>query len=177
MGVSSLHASMPINFAMNSKEALQSIKNVLSGGSINYHMLPHSLNRLGNSEAEIVGGNLSLIYSLLGTKTGMNSTHKILFLEDLDEYLYHIDRMMMSLKRAGKLEHLKGLIVGGMSDMNDNAIPFGKSAEDIILEHVSEYDYPVCFGFPAGHLADNRAIILGGKARLNVTQSKVSFTQ
>jgi len=177
MGVSSLHASMPINFPTNTPEALYSLKQAITGGENKYVWGPNSLNRNGEAEAEVVGGNLSMIYSILGTKTGMITTNKILFLEDLDEYLYHIDRMMMSLKRAGKLDHLAAIVVGGMSDMNDNDIPFGKTAKEIIAEHVSEYDYPVCFDFPAGHLPDNRAIVLGGKANLSVKHGGCSFRQ
>ena len=106
----------------------------------------------------------------------MRNDNKILFIEDLDEYLYHIDRMMMALKRAGMLTNLKALVVGGMSDMNDNTIPFGKTAEKIIADVVSEYDYPVCFGFPAGHLNDNRAIVFGAGAALEIGDN-VSFLQ
>ncbi len=99
-----------------------------------------------------------------------------MFLEDLDEYLYHIDRMMVSLKRAGKLSHLEGLIVGGMTDMKDNQVPFGKTAEQIILDAVKEYDYPVCFGFPAGHTDKNLALPFGRRAKLNVgTKVTLSF--
>ena len=101
---------------------------------------------------------------------------KILFLEDLDEYLYHIDRMMIGLKRAGLLEKLKGLIIGGMTDMNDNEVPFGKTAYQIIQEAVSAYNYPVCFGFPAGHFNDNRPLIMGAKVKLDVNdQAQITF--
>jgi muramoyltetrapeptide carboxypeptidase len=128
---------------------------------------------LGETEGILIGGNLSILYSITGTKSGMNTDRKILFLEDLDEYLYHIDRMMMNLKRSGKLQNLAGLIVGGFTDMHDNAIPFGKNAYEIILEHVSEFNYPVCFNFPAGHIADNRALVIGKKYHLQVTPQKV----
>jgi muramoyltetrapeptide carboxypeptidase len=177
MGMASLHASMPVNFQTNTEPALNSIRNALTGKGLSYEWGPNSLNRPGEAEAEVVGGNLSLIYSLLGTKTGMNTTHKILFLEDLDEYLYHIDRMMVSLKRAGKLDNLAGLIVGGMTDMNDNDVPYGKTAREIIAEHAAAYDYPVSFDFPAGHQPDNRAIVLGGKAKLSVKKAGCSFEQ
>ena len=100
---------------------------------------------MGNGQ--IIGGNLSILYSLIGTPSDIDTEGKILFIEDLDEYLYHIDRMMMSLKRSGKLVLLEGLIVGGMTKMNDNNIPFGKTAEQIILDTVSEYDFPICFNF------------------------------
>ena len=95
----------------------------------------------------------------------------------MDEYVYHIDRMMINLRRSGKLEKLKGLIIGGMSDMNDNAIPFGKSAEEIILEHCKDYNYPVAFNFPAGHIDDNRALIIGRCSKLNVENNSCSLDQ
>jgi muramoyltetrapeptide carboxypeptidase len=98
-----------------------------------------------------------------------------LVLEDLDEYLYHIDRMMMNMKYGGKLENLKGLIVGGMTDMNDNQIPFGKSAYEIIRDAVAEYDFPVCFNFPTGHIKNNYALIFGAQVELEVCKDKVIF--
>jgi muramoyltetrapeptide carboxypeptidase len=108
------------------------------------------------------------MYSLLGSVSDIDTNNKILFLEDLDEYLYHIDRMMQALKRAGKLEHLAGLIIGGMSDMKDNAIPFGLTAEEIIADTVKDFSYPVLFNFPAGHQDLNLPILLGGKISLKV---------
>jgi muramoyltetrapeptide carboxypeptidase len=134
------------------------------------------LSRKGTARAALVGGNLSLIYGLTGTPSDLVTDGKILFLEDLDEYLYHLDRMMLNLKRSGKLSRLAGLIVGGMTNMKDNHVPFGKTAEEIIAEAVGEYDYPVCFNFPAGHVADNRALILGRETLLNVG-NEVVFRQ
>ena len=125
-------------------------------------------NKPGIAKGELVGGNLSLLYSLSGTPFDIDTTGKILFIEDLDEYLYHIDRMMMQLKLSGKLKNLSGIIVGGMTDMKDNPIPFGKLTEDIILDAVKEYDYPVCFDFPAGHIDENLAIYFGREVELNV---------
>jgi len=122
-----------------------------------------------------VGGNLSVLYSLLGSKSAIKTAGKILFIEDLDEYLYHIDRMCMNLKRNGYFKNLKGLVVGGMTNMHDNEIPFGKTAEEIILDSVSEYDFPVVFNFPAGHLDDNQALILGRKIELNVSPEKTTL--
>jgi muramoyltetrapeptide carboxypeptidase len=113
---------------------------------------------------------------LLGSDSDIDTDGKILFMEDLDEYLYHIDRMIMNLKRNGKFENLKALIVGGMSDMNDNDIPFGKTAEQIILEHTKDYDFPICFGFPAGHINDNSAIVFGVKSLLEISAKKVRLT-
>ena len=177
LGIASLHATMPINFANNSNNSLQSLKNSLLGKSNRIECKSHVFNRLGKVDAEIVGGNLSILYSLLGSKSDIEPAGKILFIEDLDEYLYHIDRMMMNLKRNGKLAKLKGLIVGGMNDMNDNEIPFGKSVEEIILEQTKEYDYPICFGFSAGHINDNRCIKLGVQSILKITANGVSLSQ
>ena len=177
LGIASLHSTMPINFANNSNESLHSLKNSLLGKSNRIECKSHFFNRLGQVDAEIVGGNLSILYSLLGSNSDIDTEEKILFIEDLDEYLYHIDRMITNLKRNGKLAKLKGLIVGGMNDMNDNEIPFGKSVEEIILEHTKEYDYPICFSFPAGHINDNRCIKLGVKSVLKITKNGVSLFQ
>ena len=177
IGVESLHATMPINFATNTTDAISSLKNALFGKSLEYTFPAHPFNRNGSMQGEIVGGNLSILYSILGTKTILDTNKKILLLEDLDEYLYHIDRMMMALKRAGKLKNLAGLLVGGMTDMKDNAIPFGKTAEEIIQEHVAEYDFPVAYQFPSGHFEDNRAVFIGKNAQVNVERTSSLFKQ
>jgi len=176
-GVATLHSSMPLSMKDLPEDHLQitTLINSLKGELPNYNFSSHPLNRIGKMEGEIVGGNLSVIYSILGSESDINTDGKILFLEDLDEYLYHIDRMMMNMKRNRKLANLKGLIVGGMSDMNDNAIPFGKTAEEIIREAVNGFDYPVCFSFPAGHIDDNRALILGKKAAIRITDNGSQF--
>ncbi|MBL4653245.1 MAG: LD-carboxypeptidase [Flavobacteriales bacterium] len=170
-GIQSIHGTMPINFETNTEQALISLKKALFGVSFSYEVSAHKLNRNGTCEGEIIGGNLSILYSLIGSPSDIDTERKILFIEDLDEYLYHIDRMMQNLKRTGKLSNLAGLIVGAMSDMNDNVIPFGTTAEEIILETVAEYDYPVCFGFPVGHTEDNRALYINKKANLMVGSS------
>lgn len=175
--VASVHSPMCITIPESSPEAIQSIKDVMFGNGIHYKIASHSLNRVGETEGELTGGNLSLLYALKGTPHFPDMAGKILFIEDLDEYLYHIDRMMLSLKMAGILSRIKGLIVGGFTDMKDNTVPFGKSAEEIILEHVSSYSYPVCFGFPVGHIKDNRALMVGVKGRMKVSESGVDFTQ
>ncbi|MBR0323352.1 MAG: hypothetical protein IIX06_02530, partial [Bacteroidales bacterium] len=115
---------------------------------------------------------ISVLYSMLGSSTFPDTKGKILFLEDLDEYLYHIDRMMFAFERAGIFNGIKGLIVGGLTKMHDNNIPFGKTAEEIILERVADKGIPVCFNFPAGHIDDNRAIILGRKIRLSIRNAQ-----
>ncbi|MFI5149664.1 MAG: LD-carboxypeptidase [Bacteroidia bacterium] len=164
-GFESLHATMPVSFTKD-KESVESLRKALFGEAQRYAMNPHELNKPGRASAPLIGGNLSLIYSMAGGKDDLDTKGKILFLEDLDEYLYHVDRMMMNLKRAGKLDKLAGLVVGGMTDMKDNSIPFGKTAEEIIYDAVKEYDYPVCFGLPAGHTARNMALFLGRIAQL-----------
>jgi muramoyltetrapeptide carboxypeptidase len=151
------------------------MRTFLTGGTVSYEVPSHLYNRIGKAKGELVGGNLSLLYALSGTASDIHTKGKILFLEDLDEYLYHIDRMMMNLKRTGKLKGLKGLIVGGMTDMRDNPIPFGKTAEEIILDAVREYDYPVCFGMAAGHLEENNPLVFGRKISLEVGE-KVRIT-
>ena len=162
-----IHAAMPVNFHKD-EESVETLRKALFGEKISYSIAAHPLNRNGKAEGSLVGGNLSLLYALEGSKSGISTFGKILFIEDLDEYLYHIDRMMISLKRAGKLSHLAGLVVGGMTDMKDNKTPFGKTAEEIISDAVSGFDYPVCFGFPAGHQPKNFALRFGRMADLNV---------
>ena len=171
-----MHAPMAFNIEKAPEKVLQHLRALLTGETVQYEISPHLYNRQGKANAELVGGNLSILHTLSGTPTDLHTKGKILFLEDLDEYLYHIDRMMMNLKRSGKLKTLKGLIVGGMTDMKDNTIPFGKSAEEIILEAVKEYDYPVCFGFPAGHIPENHPLVLGRKIKLTVgAKVKIEF--
>lgn len=168
LGCESIHATMPINFTDNTQAALDSVFNFLKGEKISYEIDSTPINTYGTAEAELVGGNISVLYSLLGSDIFPDTNGKILFLEDLDEYLYHIDRMMTALVRAGKLDSIKGLVVGGLTKMHDNNIPFGMTAEEIILEKVRDKNIPVCFNFPAGHIDDNRALILGRKAKLSV---------
>jgi len=175
--VPSLHATMPISFSGNSLEALESLRMALFGEPLAYHFAYNKYNKLGEANGQLVGGNLSVLYSILASNSDVDTRGKILFLEDLDEYLYHIDRMLVNLRRNGKLSHLAGLIVGGFTDMHDNTTPYGKDAAQIILEHCARYDYPIAFNFPAGHIANNKALIMGQKAQLIVTNEGTSFTQ
>jgi muramoyltetrapeptide carboxypeptidase len=176
MGIETLHATMLINFDKDTY-ATDTLKKALFGERLQYSTPAHRLNRDGKCEGEMVGGNLSLLYALSASKSEISTKGKILFLEDLDEYLYHIDRMMLSLKRSGKLDQLAGLAVGGMTDMKDNAVPFGKNAEEIILDAVKDYSYPVCFGIPAGHITKNYALPFGRRAQLNVSGgAELSFS-
>lgn len=166
--VAGIHATMPVNIPTHSAESFESLRAALFGESRETNWTQHPANREGEAEGELVGGNLSVICSLLGSPSEIDTRSRILVLEDLDEYLYHIDRMMMMLKRAGKLEGLAGLIIGGMTDMHDNATPFGKTAEEIIRESVESFNFPVAFGFPSGHIHQNHAWVHGKKRRLTV---------
>lgn len=168
IGIQGLHAQMPIQFEKSTPEAIETLRRELFGEKNEYSVGPHQLNRLGEAQGILIGGNLSILYAITGTRSGINTDRKILFLEDLDEYLYHIDRMMLNLKRSGKLQGLAGLIVGSFTDMHDNKIPFGKNAYEIILEAVQEYNFPVCFNFPMGHIDDNRALVVGKTYKMEV---------
>lgn len=169
LGYQSIHSSMPVVFGKNQNlPSIQTLRDTLFGKLNSFQFPFHELNRKGNADGQIVGGNLSILVSIIGTASDIPTEDKILFLEDIGENLYRIDRMMIQLKRAGKLDKLKGLIVGHFNDMSDNSVPFGKSAFEIIADAVKEYKYPVGFNFPAGHEADNRAFILGAKYNLSV---------
>tara|TARA_B100000287_G_scaffold413196_1_gene444453 strand:- start:237 stop:1127 length:891 start_codon:yes stop_codon:yes gene_type:complete len=175
--IPTIHATMPINFKNNTTESIESLKNALFGINKEIKCPSHRLNVLGKVKGQIVGGNLSILYSLLGSDSDIETDGKILFIEDLDEYLYHIDRMMINLKRNGKLANIKAIIIGGMTKIQDNDIPFGKSAEEIILDHVKEYKIPACFGFPSGHIDDNRCIKFGIESVLEINKNQVILSQ
>ena len=168
--VATIHSLMAINIETGTFDAIDSLRKALLGEKTRYEIPTDPLNRNGDCSGVLCGGNLSVLYSINGTASDIETADRILFIEDIDEYLYHIDRMMMNLKRSGKLEGLAGLIVGSFSDMKnkDEANPFGKSAYEIISEHVAEYDYPVCFGFPSGHIPDQRTLIIGARYQLKV---------
>lgn len=173
LGIETLHAQMCLDIENKTEEARESIRKVLFeqeysiAFNVNtYNKTFQQKHQLSSIQSKIVGGNLSVLYSLCGSSSAINTDGKILFIEDLDEYLYHIDRMMMNLKRNGVFKNLKALIVGGMTDMHDNRIPFGKTAEEIILDAVKDYNYPVFFNFPAGHIKDNQALIFGREVKL-----------
>jgi muramoyltetrapeptide carboxypeptidase len=177
MGFKSIHAVMPITVPRATPEAIETLRISLFGEKLAYSIPSDLMNRLGNATGQIVGGNLSILYSLLGSTSAIDCNDKILFIEDLDEYLYHIDRMMMNLKRNGCLESVKGIIVGSMTKMKDNDIPWGKDAVAIIEDVTAKYAIPVIYNFPAGHIRDNRALILGSTITMEVTTktSTVSF--
>jgi muramoyltetrapeptide carboxypeptidase len=171
LGIQTLHSIMPITIEGNTIEALESLKNDVFGKTNTYKITSELGNIIGKETGVLVGGNLSMLYSLLGSKSAIDTAGKVLFIEDLDEYLYHVDRMLMNLKRNGYFDGLKGLVVGGMTKMNDNDIPFGKNAEDIILDAVKDYNFPVAFNFPAGHVKDNRSLHFGKAVAFTVTNS------
>jgi muramoyltetrapeptide carboxypeptidase len=175
LGIPSIHASMPHILANKTPEALQSLIDALTGKPLHYEWPAYPLNRLGETQGVVVGGNLSVLCGMLGSNSFPETDGKILFIEEVDEYIYHVERMMYALKRAGKLDHLKALVIGGLTDIHDNPDPFGKSVEQAIFDVVKDYDYPVCFGFPAGHQPDNRAIFFGEEVSLKVQLNDVEM--
>ena len=177
-GLQTIHGQMPINIPDATVPSLETLRKALLGQELTYEITPHPLNRTGHAEGVLIGGNLAILLSLSGSVSDYNYDGKILFIEDVGEYLYSIDRMLYTLKRAGKLKNLAGLIVGGFTDLKDNDIPFGQTAQEIIRAIVEEYDYPVCFDFPAGHVRDNWALVMGRKVKLLLQSSNslVSLT-
>ncbi len=182
LGLPSLHAQMPFNIDSKTPDARESLRRALFGEHLDIamsHPAPMAARvRPGEGEGLLVGGNLSLLYALRGTPFDIDPTGKILFLEDIDELLYHVDRMVMNLKLAGWFNNLAGLIVGGMTGMRDKdeLDPFGMTAEQIVAEAVGDAPYPVCYGFPAGHIADNRALVMGRMAKLSVTANGATLS-
>ncbi len=176
-GIETLHATMPLNFGNYGEEdhSVGLLFAAASGEKIRYETTTGSLNRTGKADARLVGGNLSVLCSLAGSRSDVDTLGKVLFLEDVGEHLYRLDRMLWTLKRAGKLKNLAGLIVGGLTAMTDNEPGFGKTPREIIAEAVSQYDYPVCFGFPAGHQPENYPLIIGRKVILEVSEDKTTI--
>ena len=171
----SIHGQMPLTIPDGSRLSLETLRKALFNEpyQIQYESLVE--NRTGEGSGILTGGNLTLLQMMSGSVSEQDYKDKILFLEDVGEYLYSIDRMIISFKRAGILAGLKGLIIGGFTDLKDNDIPFGQTAEQIIMDHVKEFDYPVCFNFPAGHIEDNRALVFGSEVILKVEGSLVSL--
>jgi len=168
LNTQSIHGQMPYTFASATPESLSSLRNALFGEPNEYTYIPSFPGRPGVTEGILIGGNLTLLVTLQGSVSAIDYTDKILFIEDVGEHEYSIDRMMRTLKRAGKLANLKGLIVGAFNEIAGEPIPFGLSPEQVIWEIVKEYDYPVCFNFPVGHIDDNRAMVIGSRVRLEV---------
>jgi muramoyltetrapeptide carboxypeptidase len=177
--ISSLHSPMAgaFNDEGYKNEYIASFKNVIEGKKINYRIGTHPFNRRGEAVGELVGGNLTLLAHACGSESDLKTKGKILFLEDIGEYLYNIDRMFWQLKRAGKLSKLAGLIIGGFTDLKDTERPFGKTIYEIIKEHIDPYNYPVCFDFPVSHTDKNYALKIGCGYKLKVGKTKVSLEE
>jgi muramoyltetrapeptide carboxypeptidase len=183
--VASIHSKMCNSFPDNWNNAepiqiqtINSIRDALSGKQMKYTAVPNAQNKTGIAEGVLVGGNLKTLETLSGTASDINTTGKILFVEDTFEYLYSIDRMFWNLKRTGKLKGLKGLIVGGFNAKPDDpGEEFGRTLQEIVLEKVKEYHYPVCFDFPVGHQRANFALKCGVRHKLTVNSETASLTE
>lgn len=172
LGYKTIHGIMPVSIPKATLQAKETLKKALFNNPLSYEISSDQMNRYGSARGELVGGNLSILYSLFGSPSSIDCNEKILFIEDLDEYLYHIDRMMMNLKRNGCLKSIKGIVVGSMTKMKDNDIPWGKNAVEIIQDVIKNYKIPVIYNFPAGHIQDNRALILGSQVTMEVNAEK-----
>lgn len=172
LGVATIHGIMPVNVEKASAKVEETLRKALFGENLKYTVPCQNENRLGVAQGELVGGNLSILYSMMGSESQVDCKGKILFIEDLDEYLYHIDRMMLSLKRCGCFDGLQGLVVGSFIKMHDNEIPWGKNAHEIILDITKKYNFPIVFNFPAGHIHDNNTLIFGKKVSLEINDKE-----
>ncbi len=174
-----LHSPMAgaFNDMENGELYLQTLHNALKGNTLIFECAAHPLNRNGNAMGEIVGGNLSILVNLIGTSSEINSDGKILFVEDVDEYIYQVDRMFVQLKRCGKLNKLAGLVIGKFAGIKDTTLPFGKTVFETIREHVNEFDYPICFDFPVSHSSENVALKHGVSHSLEVKRKKVKVEE
>ncbi len=177
--IASLHSPMAgaFNDGGEHNEFVLSLKNALEGKKAHYSCDAHAFNREGEAEGELVGGNLALLAHLCGTGSDLKTKGRILFIEDVGEYLYNIDRMLYQLRRSGKLSKLAGLIVGGFTEIKDNERPFGQTAYEIISDRVKEYDYPVCFDFPVSHTDRNYALKVGVLHQLKVGKPGVTLSE
>lgn len=177
--ISSLHSPMAgaFNEGGYENEYVLSLKNALEGKKLRYTCPVHEFNKKGEAIGELIGGNLALLAHLVGTDSDMKTRGRILFIEDIGEYLYNIDRMMHQLKRSGKLSKLAGLIIGGFTDSKDTDSPFGQTAYEIIRDIIKDYDFPVCFDFPVSHTDRNYALKIGVGYKLKITKSKVSLEE
>jgi muramoyltetrapeptide carboxypeptidase len=177
--IASIHGPMAIGFnkEKSSEQSIKALQQVITGKKINHQCASHEFNSLGKATGTLVGGNLALLCNVIGTPSDFKTKDKILFIEDVGEYKYSIDRMFYQLKRSGKLHQLAGLIIGGFTDIKDTERPFGKSVEQIIKDIIQEYDYPVCFQFPISHGKDNLSVKVGCSYALNVTQSKTTLKE
>ena len=177
VGVESLHAMMCTSMSEDMSqyaETVDTFKKALFGESLSYKIESNEKNRLGQASGQLVGGNLTLLHTMLGSNSTIDTSGKIIFFEEIGEYKYHIDRMLQSLKRAGYFDNCKGLIVGDMSNIKKNTTEWGTSIEQLILDALSAYNFPILFDFPAGHEDDNRALILGRNVKIDVTNDHSS---
>lgn len=176
LGFPSVHATMPLNFKQNSIEAINTLFMAIEQERYSIEFPPHGKNIIGSANGELIGGNLSILYSLIGTNDDLDFNNRILFIEEVGEALYAIDRMFYSLTKSGKFDQLKGLIVGGMTDMKDSATPFGKTLEEIILKHIRPLSIPLAFNAPCGHIDDNRAMRCGSEISLIVDRDNTRIS-
>lgn len=172
----SIHGQMPKTFENGTAESLESLRKVLFGEALTYSYNSVFENKTGNTEGVLIGGNLTLLIASEGSASAFDYTDKILFLEDVGEHEYAIDRMMRALKRSGKLARLKGLIIGAFNGYEVEELPFGQSPEQIIQEIVKDYDYPVCYNFPVGHIDNNQAMIIGKKIQMDIIKNVTTLT-
>lgn len=175
LGVESMHAVMPLLFPKQTEQTIESLRKALFGEKITIEAFPNPLNKLGNAKGQLIGGNLSLFANTIGTISEIDTKGKILFLEDVNEYIYHLDRMMIHLYRAGKLKDLAGLIVGQFTEVQDNEVSFGKDINQIIQELTTEYHYPIAFDFPIGHEIHNMTIVCGKEGYLEVNEKELQL--
>ena len=166
---------MPYTFEEATEPSLISLKRALFGETQEYHYISSLKNKEGHCEGILIGGNLTLLTMIQGSVSEMDFNNKILFLEDVGEHEYSIDRMLRMLKRAGKLKNLNGLIIGAFNEIEEEKISFGQTAEQVIWEIVKEYDYPICFNFPTGHIDNNLSMILGANIKLEIETNNVRF--
>ncbi|WP_299884723.1 LD-carboxypeptidase [uncultured Lacinutrix sp.] len=174
-GVESIHALMCVSLTKDLneiKESIETFKSTIFGKPLQYNLKGSKYNKVGNAKGQLIGGNLTMLHTMLGSKTSLDVDNKILFIEEIGEYKYHIDRMLQSMKRAGYFNNCKGVIVGDMSKLRKNTTLWGTSVEQLILDALSEYDFPIVFNMPAGHEKDNRAMILGRTIELKVSKEK-----
>jgi len=175
--VASLHAPMASAFNDGENEYIQSLQHAITGKKSTYSCKPHVYNKTGNVIAQLVGGNLSLLAHLTGTADDIDTKNKILFIEDIGEQIYNVDRMMYQLNRSGKLKNLAGLIVGGFTDMEDTERPFGKKVYAVIKDTIAQYNYPVCFNFPVSHKKENVALKIGIEYRLKISKTNTQLLE
>lgn len=177
LGVESIHATMPLNYRENSAEALESLLTALSAGTVQHTWGNTAANKPGEASGELIGGNLSILYSLLATPLRPDFEGKILFIEEVGEQLYHLDRMLQTMKMNGVFEQISGLIIGGMTDMRETAVPTNWTVEELVLDTLAYRRIPVAFNAPIGHINDNRAVIVGAAAKLEVAAGFVKLIQ